>query len=226
MATSQNGYSVLSGYEACRVYYADNVKFYLRPDSCGWVLADFASKFDDEVENLNPTDCHGFSRRAIAGTNEWSNHASGTAVDLNATQHPHGSTGTFTSLEVTNLRDLLEDYDGVLRWGGDYRSLKDEMHVEIDAPYNEVLLVAQRLRRKNTVRLSRLRPRKRNIDVYMVKRELDKRGYDTGPVTKYFSMAFRGAYQRWQMTLGYTGADADGIPGSTSLQKLGFKVTE
>ena len=226
MATSQNGYSVLGGYGSCRIYYANNVKFYLRADNCGWLLADFAKKFDDEVENLNPTDCHGFSRRAIAGTNEWSNHASGTAIDLNATQHPFGATGTFTSVERGNLRDLLEDYDGVLRWGGDYRNTKDEMHVEINASYAEVSLVAQRLRRNNTVRLSRLVPGNRNIDVYMVKRALKQRGYNVGTMNKYFSMALKSAYAEWQRHLGYTGSGADGLPGTTSLQKLGFKVTQ
>ncbi|MEH3053358.1 MAG: hypothetical protein PGN13_05020 [Patulibacter minatonensis] len=31
------------------------------------------------------------------------------------------------------------------------------------------------------------------------------------------------AYGSWQRSLGYTGADADGIPGLTSLRKLGNK---
>jgi len=31
------------------------------------------------------------------------------------------------------------------------------------------------------------------------------------------------AYKKWQQKLGYTGSDADGIPGSTSLKKLGAK---
>ncbi|MEU9442891.1 endolysin [Streptomyces sp. NPDC048304] len=32
-----------------------------------------------------------------------------------------------------------------------------------------------------------------------------------------------GAYSSWQQRLGYTGSDADGIPGKTSLQRLGDK---
>jgi peptidoglycan hydrolase-like protein with peptidoglycan-binding domain len=31
------------------------------------------------------------------------------------------------------------------------------------------------------------------------------------------------AYAAWQKRLGYTGSDADGIPGKTSLQRLGDK---
>jgi len=33
----------------------------------------------------------------------------------------------------------------------------------------------------------------------------------------------RDAYKKWQLHLGYTGSDADGIPGMTSLKKLGAK---
>lgn len=33
-------------------------------------------------------------------------------------------------------------------------------------------------------------------------------------------------YQRWQQSLGYTGADADGFPGRTSLERLGFTVVD
>lgn len=221
---SQNGYTVLSGYEACKVYYANDVKFYLRPGDCGWVLNHFSKKFEDEVENLNPTDCHGFSRRSISGTSEWSNHASGTAVDLNATQHQSGRSGTFSGVELDNLRDLLANYDDVIRWGGDFRTTTDEMHFEINKSYDAVQLVAQRLRKNNTVILDRLKPGLRNIDVYMVKRELSERGYYVGTLNKYFSVALKNAYSQWQKSLGYTGADADGIPGEESLKRLGFIV--
>ncbi len=224
MQYSQNGYTVLDDYDSCGLYYADTVKFYLRPDDCGWLLNHFATRFDKKVENLNPTDCHGFSRRTISGTNEWSNHASGTAVDLNATQHKHGVEGTFTNSEESNLRELLKNYDGVLKWGGDYRSLVDEMHVEIDKPYDFVKLVAGRLRRKGVVYLDKLQPGLRNLDVYIVKRELFVRGYSVGTLNNYFSLALKTAYAEWQRALGYSGVDADGIPGPSSLEELGLTV--
>jgi hypothetical protein len=37
-----------------------------------------------------------------------------------------------------------------------------------------------------------------------------------GPLT-------RAAYKKWQQKLGFRGADADGIPGFTSLKRLGAK---
>lgn len=76
-----------------------------------------------------------------------------------------------------------------------------------------------------TVHLSRLKPGKRNRDVLLVKRRLKRRGfYKADNMTNYFGAGLANAYARWQKHLGYTGTDANGIPGKTSLQKLGFKV--
>jgi hypothetical protein len=72
--------------------------------------------------------------------------------------------------------------------------------------------------------LKRLEYGNRNIDVYMVKRELHSRGYNVGTMNNYFSIAMKTAYSRWQKNLGFTGEDANGIPGVTSLRKLGFAV--
>lgn len=76
-----------------------------------------------------------------------------------------------------------------------------------------------------TVRLSRLQPGKRNSDVILVKRRLERRGFFTGTVdNNFFSEELRRAYVKWQKHLGYEGQDANGIPGKESLQKLGFRV--
>jgi hypothetical protein len=57
-----------------------------------------------------------------------SNHASGTAIDLNATKHPLGKIGTFDAAKVPMIRALAKKYG--LTWGGDW-TRKDEMHFEI-----------------------------------------------------------------------------------------------
>ena len=46
---------------------------------------------------------------------------------------------------------------------------------------------------------------------------------DRGLADGHFGTATRTAYAAWQRRLGYSGADADGIPGKTSLAKLGAK---
>lgn len=76
-----------------------------------------------------------------------------------------------------------------------------------------------------TVRLSRVQPGKRNKDVLVLKRRLKRRGfYKEDNMTNYFGTGLANAYARYQRSLGYTGKDADGTPGKTSLQKLGLRV--
>lgn len=76
-----------------------------------------------------------------------------------------------------------------------------------------------------TVSLSRLKPGKRNKDVLLLKRRLEKRGIEAGKEkSNFFGKGLRRGYKEWQRSLGYRGKDADGIPGKTSLEKLGFKV--
>lgn len=227
MARSQNGYTVLDSLSDCKYYDVEGsyARLPLRRSLVGYVLARFAVDFNREVENLNATDCHGFNRRKISGSNDWSNHASGTAIDLNATKHSYGRVGTFNSSQLVALREVLSNYDDVIKWGGDYRYTKDEMHFEIDRPFVEVQLVGQRLRRGNRVSLKRLsKVGNRNIDVYILKRKLKELGYNPGGLNKYFGKPLLRAYSQWQESLGYSGSDADGIPGRASLEVLGFDV--
>lgn len=223
---SQNGYSVVSRDECKDYEIFDGFTLALRDDDCGYILAHFLRRFHKRVETLTKTDTFGYSLRRISGTDEWSNHASATAADANSTQHQQGQTGTYTPGEQADLDDLLEEYNGVLRWGGTYRSLKDEMHFEINKPYDEVHLLARALKRNGAIYLSRLEPGNRNVDVFMLKLELHKRGLYNESMTNYFGVALRNAYAEWQRSLGFTGADADGIPGATSLEALGFTVKE
>lgn len=61
-------------------------------------------------------------------------------------------------------------------------------------------------------------------DVLLVEKALDAEGYlSPNYVDGSFGTKTIRAYQLWQQHLGYTGADADGIPGMTSLTKLGAR---
>ena len=95
------------------------------------LLVGFAQEFHELIEPLDrgQLDDWGFAFRDIRGTtNNLSNHASGTAIDLNATKHPLGKAGTFPNEKVPMLRALCKKYG--LVWGGEFRR-KDEMHFEI-----------------------------------------------------------------------------------------------
>ena len=97
----------------------------------GPLLAGFASEFHKLIEPIDEGvfDDWAYSFRMIRGsTDKLSNHASGSAIDLNATKHPLGKAGTFEPTNVPMIRALAKKYG--LRWGGDYVR-KDEMHFEI-----------------------------------------------------------------------------------------------
>ena len=225
MATSQNGYTVIER-DDCKFYKIAGIDLPLRPDDCGYVLAHFARHFNREVEALGATETFGHALRQISGSNDWSNHASGTALDLNASQHPQGKTGTFAPMEQAALDLLVKQYDEVVRWGGTFRTTKDEMHFEIDKDYADVRRLAKVLRRDGVVSLVRLVPGKSNLDVYMVKRELKHHGYFSGEMNNKFTSEMRESYKALQRALGFEDADADGIPGPASLQYLGLTAKE
>ena len=95
------------------------------------LLVTFAAEFHQHVEPIDEggLDDWGYCFRQVRGsTDKLSNHASGTAIDLNATKHPLGKVGTFEASKVPMIRALAKKYG--LIWGGDW-SRKDEMHFEI-----------------------------------------------------------------------------------------------
>ncbi len=77
--------------------------------------------------------------------------------------------------------------------------------------------------KKPVVRLSDLKPRKSNESVAVLQKALHKEVGLAPQVSPTFNAATKVAYAKWQKKLGFTGADADGIPGKTSLMKLGRK---
>lgn len=61
-------------------------------------------------------------------------------------------------------------------------------------------------------------------DVLIVERALNKEGLlESRWIDGSFGTKTKEAYSKWQYRLGYRGTDADGIPGKTSLTKLGNK---
>jgi hypothetical protein len=155
MATSQNGYVVLDEdttgppprLRSWVIPGADR-KLLLRDGSVGFLLVHLATWFNGVIESIDSgVDDWGWSPRKISGTDEWSNHASGTAVDLNATQHPMGvsTAKTFSQLEISRIHRRLEFYSDCIGWGGDYRSRPDAMHFEIIASLGPVVRRAKTL---------------------------------------------------------------------------------
>lgn len=114
----------------------------------GVVLRYVIEQFNLRVEPLSEYqagDEWGHNYRNSRNSNSLSCHASGTAPDLNATQHPNGRHGTFTPAQVAEIRKILKEVDYVVRWGGDFPGTKDEMHFEIHGNEADVARVAKKL---------------------------------------------------------------------------------
>lgn len=132
-------------------------KIRLRNGSAGYVLAHFLLWLAETIEPLagKVLDDWGYAYRPIRGQSSgYSNHASGTAADANATRHVLGRTGTFaykvkikgkSLTAAARIRSRLVFYGGVIRWGGDYHGRKDEMHFEIVKPLAVTEKLARRL---------------------------------------------------------------------------------
>lgn len=114
------------------------------------VLDHVAARFDAEVEPVDPASSWGWGYRTVRGEEEdedaLSNHASGTSIDLNATEHPLGARDTFTDAQVEAIREILAEVAPVVAWGGDFDGRVDEMHFEIVGDPAAVAEVATRLR--------------------------------------------------------------------------------
>jgi hypothetical protein len=114
-----------------------------------YLVVNFHRRVDD-VTKPHPADDWGFSYRANANNpNELSCHASATAVDLDATEHPNGVAvyKTFNSAQIAEIHKILRELEGVIRWGGDYTHTVDGMHFEIIVPPGELQNIARRIRR-------------------------------------------------------------------------------
>lgn len=142
MKKSQNGWPASPdqkeiGIKEFKIKNA-NRKMRLQKDA-GKILAAFAAEFHAQVEPIDEGqfDDWAYAYRDVRGSDtDLSNHSSGTAIDLNATKHPLGSENTFTKQQAIIIRELCKKYG--IRWGGDYKKRKDEMHFEIVETPDEV----------------------------------------------------------------------------------------
>lgn len=75
-----------------------------------------------------------------------------------------------------------------------------------------------------TVKLSNIGPGKTSPAIRRIKYRLRRRGFFKGALTKTWTKELRIAYRAYQRSLGYSRADADGLPGRASLERLGFRV--
>ncbi|QZN85529.1 M15 family metallopeptidase [Cellulomonas sp. C5510] len=144
--TSQNGWPEITSGDDPRLVRLPWVTGRVLGGDVATVLGYVAERFDAEVEPVDPDASWGWAHRPVRGGTTLSNHASATAIDLNAPLHPLGVRGTFTDEQVAAIRAILADVAPAVAWGGDYADRPDEMHLEIVGDPDVVAEVAARLR--------------------------------------------------------------------------------
>jgi len=139
VATSQNGWPVI--FAADRDTKIDNGTILGTTFPNGFLAGDVKKAFVwlwtqldrrvERIDNGTPRDEWGYNVREIEGSDDYSNHSSGTAGDYNARLHPMGVRNTYSEADRAEIHKILQEADGIFRWGGDYTGRPDDMHFEI-----------------------------------------------------------------------------------------------
>lgn len=196
-AYSQNGWTVIwengPSLETIPVIIGK-----VRAGDVAVLFTDLLKRLEAAVNLNNTKDDWGWNVRPIRGqVNGYSNHASATAIDADATEHPRGVRGTWSASEKTKIHAILKTYDGVIRWGEDYNpslSKVDGMHFEITGTAAKVKVVADRIR-GNIEPTAPTKPKPTTPakpdagahrayqpgEVKAIQRSLNYAGYDAGP---------------------------------------------
>ena len=99
------------------------------------VLGAFLAEFNKLIELINKSgtvfDDWGYHFALILNSKDYSNHCSGSAVDVNSTKHVWKSpVSGYTSMQESFIDELCKKYG--IRWGWRYKfGFKDPMHFEI-----------------------------------------------------------------------------------------------
>ena len=134
MAHSENGFTVVESDSPRLVTVKVGLSTFrikrFGAKAFGWLLVEL-----NKIESVDEKGWDGgFAHRPIAGSSVWSNHASGTAIDWNASQHPRGGTQYqgWRDDQVKAIRQLLATPQGkCFKWGADFQHTKDSMHFEL-----------------------------------------------------------------------------------------------
>lgn len=246
MTRSQNGWTASQKRSSIGIttIAVDGVEFVggVRSGDVKTVLGYVAQQVHDRVEKAVNPGCWGYSYRANKNDpNALSNHSSGTAIDFNAPKHPNGTPtrNSFSAAQVAEVHRILDEVDHLVRWGGDYQHTVDSMHFEINGDEAAIAALAKKLRNGGggggggtvdtdlpVVNLARVSAAAEHPGAALpgVKRIQAALNAELGTDLKVdgvFGENTKSAYAAWQRKLGYSGADADGVPGEKSLAELG-----
>ena len=140
--TSYNGWEASPDKAAIGVVSNDLFPGGVKAGDVATVLGYVMRQLDARVEPVVDGWCWGYTYKAnVNNPSQLSCHASGTAGDWNAPDHPNGSSGTFTSAQRGTMYAILDECQGAVSWLEGY----DEMHFEICVDAADLATVAATL---------------------------------------------------------------------------------
>lgn len=142
MATSYNGWPASPDRAEIGVVANDVFPGGVKSGDVTTVLGYVMRQLDARVEPVVGGWCWGYTYKAnVNNPSQLSCHASGTAGDWNAPDHPNGSSGTFTTAQRGEIYAILDECQGAVSWLEGY----DEMHFEICVDAGDLAVVAASL---------------------------------------------------------------------------------
>ena len=253
MPTSINGWPVLGSppWDDARLTRLKIVGtpcvFYGRT-SVAPLFASLALDYHRAIHPLvNKGDVDAYDYRQARAAASWSDHSSGTALDIRASNEGAQGPENFdwwAGPKAAAACTLLSRYK-IVMWGGatdlggsyarpqwwdwmQWALRPGTTQADVNRVIAELGIKADGTRPGPTpaplpvVSVSNVQPGKSGSQVLIVQRALGKAvglDYSSGPGV--FGPRTRAAYKSWQATLGYTGLDLDGVPGLASLTALG-----
>lgn len=220
MATSQNGWKASSS--SANFVSFPWVTGRVVPGDVYWIFEDFCEWFDKNIENIRRDWSWAYAYRAIRGaTSGLSNHASGTAVDLNAPKHPIGVRNTFSVSDRAKIRARLKRYSGAIRWGGDYSGRPDDMHFEINVSSSRLKTIVSGLKNEDTKPVATKPPTPvkdsnnspHAVSARTLKTRLKKIGFYKGTVDDKDDASLRSAIKGYQKAQSWDKLVSDGVWG-------------
>lgn len=139
MANSYNGWPASPDKAEIGVVPVDEFPGGAKAGDVSTVLGYVARQLNARVEPFVSGWGWGYTYKAnVNNPSSLSCHASGTAIDWNAPDHPNGSSGTFTDSQVGEIYAILAEAQGAVDWLEGY----DEMHFEICVNASDLAYVA------------------------------------------------------------------------------------
>lgn len=193
MSVSQNGWPVIELGTDERLAIIPKIAGRVRKGDVEYIFKRLIEEFDTRVEDIDlGKDDWGFSNRNAYGSSQKSDHASGTAIDINATKHPIGRANTFSTKQVTAINKIVKSLKGAVVWGGIWTKRPDEMHFTIAVSEKKLASIVKSLKAASVPAQTS------DPKIEKIQRRLRYAGYFTGAINGKKSTAYTAAIKKYQ----------------------------